>query len=204
MATLVAPPQPETPAPRRKRWTRAECMVLQSSGVLDQQHLELVEGDLIDKMGKNRPHVNSVALIVAWLLQVFGKPFVNQDAPIDVAPEDNPTNEPEPDVIVLNRELSNFLAGNPRPKDLHLAVEVSDSTVAFDLTVKAALYARAGIVEYWVLDINKRRLVVHRNPGQGRYESIVAYAENEPVSPLAAPHAEFRAAFAFPGKPSED
>ena len=143
---IDTPTQPAPQEPPRKRWTRAECATLEASGLLDQQHLELVEGELISKMGKKRPHVNALALMYGWLLEVFGKRFVNQEAPIDVAPEDNPTNEPEPDVIVLKRGSSSFRS-NPRPEDLDLVVEVADTTLRFDLTIKAALYARAGIIE---------------------------------------------------------
>jgi Uma2 family endonuclease len=183
--------------PPRKRWTREECARLEGAGLLDQQHLELVGGELIDKMGKNRPHVNALAVIHAWLLQVFGDRFVNQEAPIDVSPEDNPSNEPEPDVIVLNRVFWNFRSSNPGPRDLHLVVEVSDTTLAFDLTAKAALYARAGIVEYWVLDVTGMRLIVHRDPQSGKYATVLIYSERESVAPLAAPHALFPVARAF-------
>src|SRR5262249_41772362 len=93
--------------PPRKRWTRMECDALAESGVLDFQRLELIEGELIDKMGKKPPHVNSSRLIEIWLEGVFGARLVIPDAPIDVSPEDNPTNEPEPDLIVLKRDLSN-------------------------------------------------------------------------------------------------
>jgi Uma2 family endonuclease len=184
--------------PRRKRWTREECAALQASGLFDQQHVELVEGELIDKMGKNRPHVNSVVLIMAWLQQVFGVAFVNPEAPIDVDQHDNSINEPEPDVIVLKRELSYFQINNPKPEDLRLVVEVSDSSIGFDTTTKAGLYARARIQEYWVLDVNERRLIVHRDPTAGEYRTVTVYRENETVSPLAAPRAEFRPAEAFP------
>jgi Uma2 family endonuclease len=166
--------------------------------LLDQQHLELVEGELIDKMGKNRPHVIALAVIHAWLLRVFGEGFVHQEAPIDVGPEDNPTNEPQPDLIVLNRDMSYFRSVQPGPQDLCLVVEVSDTTLQFDLTVKAALYARAGIADYWVLDVNGRRLIVHRQPQSGKYASVLMYNEQESVAPLAAPHAIFKAADAFP------
>src|ERR1700678_623537 len=90
--------------------------------------------------------------------------LVQQGAPIDVSPEDNPSNEPEPDIIVLNRDFLNFRSANPSPQDLHLVVEVADTTLNFDLTTKAALYARAGVADYWVLDVNGRRLIVHREP----------------------------------------
>ena len=184
--------------PSRKRWTRTECASLEASGLLDQQHLELVEGELIDKAGKKRPHVNALTLMHARLQSVFGARFVNPNAPIDVSPEDNPSNAPEPDIIVLNRDFSHFRSANPSPQDLHLVVEVADTTLNFDLTVKAALYARAGIAEYWVLDVQGRRLIVHRHPQSGKYATILVYNEQEEVAPLAAPHAMFKAADAFP------
>ena len=159
--------------------------------------MELVEGELISKMGKKRPHVNALTLVQGWLVQVFGFQFVNAEAPIDVAPEDNPTNEPEPDLIVLKEDLSHFTA-NPRAQDLRLVVEIADTSLNFDLTVKAALYARAGVCEYWVLDVAGRRLLVHRNPRSGAYADITVYDQHESVSPLAAPHASFRVADAFP------
>ena len=179
--------------PRRKRWTRSEYETLFSLGTLNGQKLELVEGELIDKMGKNRPHSNSSRRLHEWLVGVFGWSLVGQEEPIDVAPEDNPTSEPEPDLIVARRDLSGFTTENPRPEDLQLVVEVAESTLGFDLTTKAALYARAGIPDYWVLDIGGRRMIVHldpqadREPQAGRYASVVAYNEDESVAPLGAP-----------------
>ena len=76
-------------------------------------------------------------------------------------------------------------------------VEISDSTLGFDLTVRAELYARAGIIEYWVVDFAARRLIVHRDPRAGLYRLVTAYAEQETVGPLVAPHSEFRVAEAF-------
>lgn len=184
--------------PQRKLWTRSEFDELYSSGLLNGQKLELIEGELIDRMGKKRPHVNSLALLHRWLVGVFGWPLVIQEAPIDVAPEDNPTNEPEPDLIVLTRDLSHFTKENPRPEDLQLVVEVADSRLGFDLTTKAPLYARAGILEYWVLDVAGRRLIVHRDPQAGRYVSVAAYGEEESVAPLAAPGSYLRVRDAFP------
>jgi len=57
--------------------------------------------------------------------------------------------------------------------------------------LKAALYARAGIVEHWVVDVANRRLIVHREPLSGVYRFIAVYGEDEAVAPLAAPGAEF-------------
>jgi len=178
---------PAQAQPPRKRWTRAECEALDASGLLNGQRLELVEGELINKMGKNQPHVMLLAALRDWLQGVFGARRVLTEAPIDVAPEDNPTNEPEPDLIVLKCDRSHFPTEKPRPEDLDLVVEVADSTLYFDLNTKAALYARAGIADYWVLDVNGRRMIVHRDPREGRFASVVVYGSDESVAPLAAP-----------------
>jgi len=183
--------------PRRKRWTRLEYDELYSSAWLNGQRLELIEGEVLDKMGKKRPHGNSLKLLRRWLDVVFGWRLVDHEMPIDVAPEDNPSNEPEPDLIVLKRDMSDFTKENPRPEDLQLVVEVADSSLGLDLTTKAALYARAGIVEYWVLDVAGRRLIVHRDPQAGRYRSVVAYGEHESVAPLGAPESFLRVGDVF-------
>jgi Uma2 family endonuclease len=167
---------------------------MEAAGLFDQERVELIDGEPISKMGKKRPHVNAGTLLFGWLIQVFGIPLVNSETPIDVAPEDIPTNEPAPDMIVLKSEFRS----TPQPKDLQLVVEVADTSLTFDLTVKAALYARAGIVEYWVLDVSGRRLVVHRDPRDGRYRSIADFSGQESVAPLAAPDSAFRVGDAFP------
>ena len=200
MPTVVteSPYRPVPLEPPRKRWTRAECAVLEASEVFQQQRLELVEGELISKMGKKRPHTNALTLVFGWLTRTFDFRYINTGATIDVAPEDNPTNEPEPDLIVLAKPSFEFRTGNPRPADLRLVVEISDSTLGFDLTVKARLYARAGIAEYWVVDVAARSLVVHRDPLNGSYQSVAVYNDRESVSPLASPDHEFRVGDAFP------
>jgi len=177
-------------------WTRQECAPLEASGFWAQQRLELIDGELISKRGKKRPHTNTLAATQSFLIRVFGWQFVNSAAPIDVAPEENPTNEPEPDLIVLSKPSREF-KDNPQPADLRLVVEISDSTLSFDLTTKARLYARAKIVEYWVVDIPGRRIIVHRDPQVGQFRSIVAYSEQESVNPLASPDHEFPVAELF-------
>ena len=114
-----------------------------------------------------------------------------------MAQEDNALNEPEPDLTILNRDLSYFLTERPGPHDLHLVIEAADSTLGFDLRTKAALYARAGILEYWVLDVDGRRMIVHREPLEGRYASVLAYGYEESVAPLAAPESILQIREAF-------
>jgi Uma2 family endonuclease len=189
---------PAVQDPPRKRWSRPECDRLEALGIFEQQRVELIEGELIDKMGKNRPHVDTLTLLFGWLIQVFGLRFVNTEAPIDVAPEDNPANQPQPDLIVLKRDYSTFRSATPQPQDLDLVIEIADTSLAFDLTVKAALYARAAIVEYWVLDVPGHRLIVHRDPQSGQYGSVTAYSEQEGIAPLGAPDSTFQVRTVFP------
>ena len=84
------------------------------------------------------------------------------------------------------------------PADVRLLVEISDTTLAFDLGTKARLYARAGIPEYWVVDVVGERIVVHRSPGSGVYADMKSYRIGESIEPLAAPGSNFTVADAFP------
>ena len=191
-----APIRSASSEPPRKKWTRAECAAFEATGLWEGQKLELIEGELIDKMPKKRPHTYTLTFFRGWLVRVFGNNFVDTETSIDAAPEDNPTSEPVPDAIVLNRSTGKFDC-NPRPEDLLLVVEISDTSLGFDLGPKAALYAGARIQDYWVLDIAGRRLIVHRQPSGGRYLSVTAYREDESVAPLAAPDSAFTVATAF-------
>src|SRR5579863_7440138 len=190
----IDPPAPQSPP--RKRWTRAECALFDSLGYWGHQHLELIDGELIDKMGKNNPHVLVALALHKWLVAVFGFNQVTKEEAIDVSLEDNPSNEPRPDLAVF-RESRWRHNSSPKPEHILMVVEIADSTLFFDLGKKALLYARAGIPEYWVLDVNGRRMIVHREPADGKYTSVVVYREDESVAPLAAPESEFRVAVAF-------
>jgi len=183
-------------APPHKLWTRDECAGLASAGLLELARYELISGELVLKMGKNYRHMLSALLLATWLQSLFGPLYVMQEPSINVHPEDNPTSDPEPDAVVLRRSARD-LSAPPRPDDLRLVAEVSSTTLTFDLTVKAALYARAGISEYWVLDVEGRRLIVHRDPTAGKYSDVAAYLEEEMVATLAAPEHSIRVADLF-------
>jgi Uma2 family endonuclease len=185
--------------PPRKRWTRAECEAFERAGLLDWDRYELIEGELITKTPKNVPHQRALMYLQFWLRQVFGWEFVYPGGSMEVSIEDNETSLPEPDLVVLRKPVNELADPRPRPEDVQLLIEVADTTFGFDLTAKAALYARAGIPDYWVLDIKGRRLIVHRDPREGTYQSITLYNENESVRLLSA-DAEFPVKTAFPEK----
>src|SRR5260221_6200696 len=171
-------------SPRALLWTRTDCARLEQAGILHNPY-ELVEG-AINLMGQNIRHASGVRLLLYWLFSVFGKESVLTQTSIDVAPEDNPTSEPMPDAIILARPVDTFTQ-NPRPDEIQLLVEASDSTLAYDLTTKANLYARAGIGEYWVVNLPERTLHIHRQPTKQGYAEVRLYQETDEVAASFAP-----------------
>ena len=177
--TLLRPKDAINPKP--KLWTREECHRLIERGELSER-TELIEGIIYNKMGQNSPHRIALSLLGQWLVALFGYLNVQTEKPIDLSGIDNITNEPEPDAAVTREPTTAYVGRNPRPEDILLIVEVSDSSLWFDLNVKAALYARAGIVEFWAMDANKRQIHRHRQPNGERYEDIVVLSADETIS----------------------
>ena len=176
----------QLPADARRKLTRRDCGALAEAGLLDWERFELIDGELIRKVPKSRLHSLVLLRLVACLRDIFGQWHVEPEVPINLSAVLDAINEPEPDAIVLRRPSADFPEENPGPVDILLVAEVSVTTREYDLGAKAALYASAGITEYWVLDLPASRIVVHRHPDGDRYSSIVAYGIDEPVSPLAA------------------
>jgi len=176
-------------------WTREDCRKFEALGVLPARW-ELVQGEIVSKMGNNWRHSATALRITVWMTSNFHEAHLLPTCSIDVAPEDNPTSEPEPDIAVLNRPSSE-LRNNPVPSDIAMLIEVSDKTIDFDLGPKARLYARAGIPEYWVIDLNRRVFHQHRQPSAEGYGSIRVVAANESLSPLAQPEATLTPAEIF-------
>ena len=176
--------------PQRRLITRFEYERMIAEGYFGpEERLELIEGEILEKMSKNPPHSVASMLTSAVLTRLFHEGYCirNQD-PFVVSG----ISEPEPDFAVVQGTPRDYLAEHPTTAAL--IVEVSDSTLAYDRTTKASLYARAGIAEYWVLNLVDRVLEVHRLPAEmvgqpfgWHYRSITRHTETETVSPLAAP-----------------
>lgn len=93
--------------------------------------------------------------------------------------------EPEPDLMLFHRGLKRFSQQHPQPADVLLLIEVSHLSVARDLGSKLALYAKAGIAEYWVVDADSRRVIVHRAPSAGGYADVQTFAAPDKIAPQA-------------------
>lgn len=179
----------------RKKWTVRECRFLVDSGLLEPGRYELIGGDIVQKRGQNPPHVLVVSLVLRALIALFGFDYVQTQAPVTLDEEE----EPEPDAAVLVHPLRHYLtSGTPTASDVRLAVEVSDSTLAGDVGIKARNYARFGIPEYWVVNIPDRTVIVHTQPGPRGYASIIPFDSTTTITPLATPNAVIRVADLLP------
>lgn len=193
--TLIAP-ENET-FPNRKRWTVQECYRLMESGDLTGRW-ELIDGEILSKMGQKPPHSATLNLIMQWLMTQLGIGLVRIQQPITLPGAAGETNEPEPDIAVTIQPATTYMDRHPTPADLLLVVEVSDTTLHFDLTTKALLYARAGVSEYWAADIAGRQIRCHRGPASTGYAEIVVYREEERISLLSRPDVAVRCGDLFP------
>ena len=185
-ATILQPPV-EGGLPPRKRFTRAEVEQMLNAGLFAGQRFELIDGNLIDKMGQNPPHASGIQLVFSRLVKTLRPERIRVQLPIEVGATDRESSWPEPDVAVLAEDKPDYRRRHPRGDELVLVVEVADTTVQHDATTKRDLYARAGVREYWVLDIGGRQLMVHRGPAHGRYERVQVLTEHDTAALEAHP-----------------
>lgn len=197
MATHTAPALYELPR-NRIRWTRQQCEAIRDSGVLPGRY-ELIDGEILSKMGQNPPHSVALVLLQEWLVAVYGIRHVRNQSNMDVGDVDPDHNEPEPDLVVTREAARAYSKRHPGPDDVLLVVEVADSTLAFDCTTKAALYAASGVPEYWVADLVGRRLIVHRVPGLTGYADVAIIGAGDRIASLAQPDASALVADLLPG-----
>jgi Uma2 family endonuclease len=163
MSAALRPPfEADIDAPPRKRFTRADVERLIAVGFFEGQRYELIDGDLIDKMGQKAPHAMAIQLLLAAFVRIVDALLIRMQLPMEVSAADRDRSLPEPDFAILASLKPDFSHRHPQGDEMLLVVEVSDTTAAFDLKRKAALYAAAGVSEYWVLDLGRRKLIVHR------------------------------------------
>ena len=196
--TLSRPTEVEkVSSPSRVWFTRDNCETLVSMSLL-QMPYELIDGEVISKMGQNALHCSGMRLVTRWLAEVYGLDFVSSQLTLEVLQEDRLHSDPLPDAFVTTKSLESYFKVQPEPKDVLLLIEVADASRSFDLSTKAALYARSSITEYWVLDMVNRNIVVHLEPTIDGYRSVVAYSEYETLSPKLKPEAKLTPSVLLP------
>ena len=179
--TLIRPERETFPS--RKRITRTMCQSLVNNGLLDERY-ELIDGWVILKAPGKPPHRIASTLVRNLLFTIFGSLYVQYKSGLALPGPEGETTEPQPDIAVTLAPTTEYFDSNPGPQDVRLVVEVSNTTLDFDLDTKALLYARVEIPEYWVMDVNGRQIYRHREPSQEGYREIVILRETENVSPL--------------------
>ena len=182
----------------RKKWSVSECRFLTDNGLLKPGSFELIEGEIVYKMSQDQPHIVATTYIAAALAAIFGNLSLIYQANIGIGERDE-YNDPEPDVAVVRGVLRDYKERRPDPAtEVLLLVEAANTSVKGDTTVKAAIYARHGLPDYWVVVIPTRQLIVHRQPTAQGYADVQTYAETEAVAPLAAPNSPVRVADLLP------
>ena len=164
------------------KWSIEEWHDLVESGVLEGKRVELLEGEIIAVSPEGIPHRNTNHKVVKYLRKLLdGLAEVYESHPVTL---DN--SEPEPDVAIVRLPESIYDNHHPYPQDIYWLVEISNRTLSSDLEIKAMTYARNGIAEYWIIDIQNNKLIVHTQPQNSNYERVVEY-ETGTISPLAVP-----------------
>jgi Uma2 family endonuclease len=176
--------------PRTFHWTREEYHRLADQGFFQDRRVELIEGEIIEMPVPKPPHVMALILTEDALRAAFGRGFhVRTQAPLNLGE----ASEPEPDLAVV--------PGGPRDYPEHpttalLVVEISETTLPIDRGRKASLYARAGLADYWIVNLVDRHLEVRRTPVPDAaqpfgfsYQDVIILDATEYAAPLAVPAA---------------
>ena len=138
--------------------------------------LELIEGDIFEMSPIGSPHAACVKFLNRLLNELSGKQMIvgTQD-PIRL----DDFSEPQPDLTLLRWRADFYRGAHPTPADVLLVVEVADTTVVTDRTVKVPLYAAAGVAEVWLVNIPEERVEIYSDPADGAYRVASQHARGE-------------------------
>lgn len=175
---------------RTRRWTRAEYERLVALGVFRPgERLELLDGQLLVREPQGSRHAGTIRRVLAALRRALGDTW-QIDSQLPFALDDD--SEPEPDVAVVPGDPGAYL--DAHPSRAMLIVEIAESSYRIDREYKASLYARAGIADYWIVDLVHDAVEVHRDPEASpaahygwRYRAVETLRPPATVAPLVAP-----------------
>ncbi|MGK7909868.1 MAG: Uma2 family endonuclease [Synechococcus sp.] len=150
------------------KWSLDDYHQMVDSGLLDRRRVELLDGEILEMSPEGPLHSDLVDVVAAYLRQLLGSSVsIREGRPVTL-----PSNsEPEPDLAIVKPQR--YREAHPGPDDIFWLIEVSRTTLNFDLTRKAESYVKAGIAEYWVIDEIQHQLWVHRQPNEDSYQSVV-------------------------------
>lgn len=168
-----------------RRWTRAEYDKMIAAGMFAPgERVELIDGEIFQMTPQGSAHFTAIGLAEEALRKAFGAGFqVRVQGPLGITC----TSEPQPDVAVVPGNAWDYW--DAHPATALLLVEVSEATLEHDRQRKGSLYARAGIQDYWIVNLIDRCVEVYRQPHQGSYRSCQRFFVGDSLAPLAAPEA---------------
>jgi Uma2 family endonuclease len=172
----------------RYRFTADQYEEMIRTGILtEHDRVELIDGEVIDMPLIEEEHVYGVTRIGDILSDALrGRVLLQVENPVRLGMGAMP----EPDIALLRRRPDYYRGTRPGPEDIFLLVEVADTSLSYDRTTKARLYANAGIPEYWVHDVKAAALIVHRDPSSEGYRSVTVLHRGDRVALLAFPDRE--------------
>src|SRR5216110_377428 len=179
----------------RRLFTVEEYHRMGEAGILgEDERVELIEGEIVQMAPIGPRHVGSVINANRLFITRLGdRAVVSPQNPVVIQPR----SEPQPDLLLLRPRAVSYSREHPTPEDVLLAVEVADTTVRFDRLVKARLYARAGLAEFWLCLVADGVIEVYCGPSVDGYAGVTVHGSGEIVSPLAFPDVSFAVADFF-------
>ena len=170
---------------RRHRVTVVDYYRMAEMGMLaPDARVELIDGEIVDMAPMKSLHASVVGALNALLsAAVQGRALVWCQLPLRL----DDRSEPEPDLMLLRPRADFYRDAHPRAEDVCLLIEVSDTSARYDREIKVPLYARHGVAEVWIVDLDHRRLRVLREPHDGDYTEVVETASPGVVEPKALP-----------------
>jgi Uma2 family endonuclease len=172
----------------RRRFTVDDYYAMARVGILhEDDRVELIDGEIVEMPPIGPGHSGAVIGLTRVLMRAFGD---HADVSVQNPVRLNVHNEPEPDVSLLRQQPDTYRAAHPTPVDILLVIEVADTSLAADQRVKMPMYARAGLPEAWIIDLQHDLVLVHRDPGPDGYRLVTTARRGERLAPLAFPNRE--------------
>jgi Uma2 family endonuclease len=181
MSTITAPRRPFAPIGVRRITVDEYERIIRAGALKDPDRVELLDGYLVDKMGKSAEHGYATKKAIKLLEARLHAGWTwRAEQPVRIPDFD----EPEPDIAIVRGADEDYEHRLPGPKDVGLLIEVSLTTLERDRHEKGPAYARGGIPAYWIIDLVDRRIEVYTDPGPDGYRSCAAYGPGQAV-PIA-------------------
>ena len=182
--------------PQKHLISAEEYLRMDEGGVFSPEaRLELIEGEIIEMAPIGGPHLARVNKLTRLFIERLGdRAIVSVQNAVVIADR----SVPQLDLAILAPREDEYASSLPTSSDVLLVVEVSDTTLHYDLRTKVPLYARCGIREAWVVDVNEHVIHVFRDPGPTGYASSLVAGPGERVACVALPEATVEVAELFP------